>query len=221
MVEVNTLSAAAFEAVAEAQATYGVPDRLIAKIAQCSDSQITRNRKLVGWSLRKVTTAYLRGQAPKSETQSTSHDVLGFAGGGTYDGADTDGEQTGAVTANALRATIERLLWKLNRTLAIEDVEDIDPQTLKRIEGVGNAAKHLEKLLEMLSKAQAIGTEASATMSSDPHETARVLQKIEKRVHELAEQKARDIVLESIERNGDAHGGTGMDDQRSSQSNPT
>ncbi len=219
MVDANTLSAAAFEAIAQAQATYGVPDRLIARIAQCSDTQITRNRKRVGWSLRKVSTAYLRGQAAKEEEQSIPINVLGADDASTNLDGDMQAEQFGVVNANALRTTIEQLMWKLSKILAVDDVEDIDAFTLKRIEGVGAAAKHLEKLVELHSKAVTIGLETQPNAQKDPSETARILQKIEKRVHELAEQKARDIVLESTERNGDLHSGAGMDDQRSGEPN--
>lgn len=210
MVEVNTLSAAAFETIAEAQATYGVPDRMIARIAQCSDSQITRNRKLVGWSLRKVSTAYLRGQVPKKEVHSANE--LGLEDGSLNLETDMQTDEFSAVNTNAIRTTIEKLMWRLSKILAVDDVEDIDPFTLKRIEGVGAAAKHFEKLLELHSKAVAVGLEAQPNAQKDPKETARILQKIEKRVHELAEQKARNIVLKSTERNGDLYRSAGMDD---------
>jgi hypothetical protein len=206
MGEANVLPAAAFEAIAIAQATYGVPDRLIAKIAQCSDTQIARNRKLVGWSLRKVSLAYLRGQAPKALRNEQNIEESSNANAGF--------EQTGENNFEALRAAIERVLWRLTNVMTTQDHDELDPMMPKHIEAIGLAAKHLEKLLEMRSKANASAQDLQTNVQKDPLETARVLRKIDRRVQELAEQRARDIIAGTADgKRGDV-GGQGMDDQR-------
>jgi hypothetical protein len=209
MSEVNKLSAAAFEAIALAQSTYGVPDLLIAKIAQCSDKQITRNRKLVGWSLRKVPSAYLRGQAPSLNSDTGLPLMIGEPNLEAF-----NLEGSGRIDVEILRAAIDRLLLRLTKEMAVEDVDELDTLALKRIEAIGNAAKQMEKLVELREKLGHISQQPAEPQQKDPTETARVLKKIEKRVHQLAERRARDIINGTADGRGGVCDRSRVDDQR-------
>ena len=193
MSDANVLPAAAFAAIAVAQATYGVPDRLIAKIAQCSVSQILRNRKRVGWSMRKVSLAYLRGQDASASTMPD--------GRGDPDGLQTSAkvEGNGDVNIDALKAVIERLLLRLSNLLSVENPEDLDPMMPKQIEAIGVALKHIEKVKELRSALDGSLSDQNKIEQKDPVETARVLRKIEKRVYDLAERRARDIISGGVD----------------------
>lgn len=212
MGDVNTLSAAAFQAIAVAQATYGVPDRLIAKIAQCSYTQVYRNRVKSGWSVLNVSTASMRGE---TQSQTGRQAGGGFHGSGTHsDDQSVSAAHAHEGDADVLRAAIDRLLLRLTREMAVEEVDEIDALALKRIELIGNAAKQVEKLVEMRGKLNAAVTTEETNSNKDPSETARVLKKIEKRVHDLAERRARDIINGTTHGQGSGSFEPGVDDLR-------
>jgi hypothetical protein len=129
MGEVNVLPAAAFEAIKVAQATYGLPDLLVSKIAQCSESQIRRTRQKVGWTRRKVSLAYLRGQAAMAESRSVSDDAR------SAEQASPDGAfaSIGDVSIIALKGIVERLLLRLTELMCVEDPELLDPTMPKQV----------------------------------------------------------------------------------------
>lgn len=225
MGDVNILSTAAFEAISVAQATYGVPDRLIAKIAQCSYTQVYRKRTKVGWSVRRVSTAFLHADNPSSiGIKVNSPSIISGDSGGVSLNLATSDENCANNDAmvesdvDVLRAAIDRLLRQLTREMAVEDIDEIDALALKRLEMIGNAAKQAEKLVEMRCKLATLGQEAKEAPEKDPAETARVLKKIEKRVHDLAERRARDIVSGAVNTARSAATEPGMDDQRPPES---
>lgn len=218
MSEVNILSAAAFDAIAVAQATYGVPDRLIAKIAQCSFTQIYRNRIKAGWSVRKVSTAFLRVDNPNSADIKVNSPSGNAGNLSILDENCGNNDAMVESDVDVLRAAIDRLLLRLTREMAVEDIDEIDALALKRLEMIGNAAKQVEKLVEMRCKLATLGQEGKEAPEKDPAETARVLKKIEKRVHDLAERRARDIVSGAVNTARSAATEPRMDDQRTSKS---
>jgi signal transduction histidine kinase len=217
MSDVNVLPADAFQAIAVAQATYGLPDLLIARIAQCSTTQIARNRKRVGWSKRKVSLAYLRGQELE--------DVTAKADGGSPKRSEVPDilqalsglEKSEEIDVAALKAVIDRMLLRLANMLAGDDHDLLDPMLPKQIEAIGAAAKHVEKLVDMQAKLNARAVDEQEAAQRDPVETARVLRKIEKRVHDLAEQRARDIISGAVDAGGGGHGRSGVDDPRATE----
>lgn len=173
------VSLAQWDAIAAVQENYGVPDRLLAKAVGCGATTIVERRRLGGWTQRKLpkdfaTSVMLR---EAGETEVIPPNLF----------AETAGEPM--LDDAALRRALERLMTAIVNETARVGLGEIDPLAVKRLEVMSNMARSFERLMELKVKLTPPGEAAGGADM-----TAAVLAQMDRRVDELANRRARDIV---------------------------
>ncbi len=168
---VNILPLAVWEAIAFVQGQYGVPDKLLAQVAQCGKSTLVEKRAKYGWKVRSL---------PEDFDKIS-------------DGAmSAPAPETIAETPLSLEQIAEKIMLQIASELAAGDADDFDAQTVKRVAILSSIAKTALAHAQHKREAQPqVGEHGFAPPSAE--ETSAILHKIGKRVNELAAKRADDL----------------------------
>ena len=173
------VSLAQWEAIASVQENYGVPDRPLARAIGCGATTIVERRRLGGWKQRKLPKGFITAAMLRELGEPEGSPTDFFAEGG--------GQPT--LDDAALRRALERLMTAIVNETARVGMGEIDPLAVKRLEVMSNMAKSFERLMELKAKLTPPGEAAGSA-----EKTAAVLAQMDRRVDELANRRARDIV---------------------------
>ena len=171
----NILPQPVWEAVAFVQANFGVPDKWIAKVAQCGQSTVVEKRNKNGWVVRKLPENFDEVAGAASAQKPDEVDTALALSAKPFDDA-------------ALLRLTETLMLKIATEVASSERDDFDHMALKRLEVLTGASKSVERLVESRKALGSfVGNPLHAPASAE--ETAVILKKIGTRVNDLAERK--------------------------------
>ncbi len=195
----------AAEALRLAQTEFALPDELAARLLGCEIRTVRARRSKGGWATGSNV----------SQNDSVLRESLVLENGHivVVTGApDSAGQELGApaeeeISAGELALAIGKLKRQLLKDvfvlLASGNLLKADRRLLERIEG---ALQDLERLMTMhVSAQQAIPEQPK------PEEIARILKKMENRIHDLADQKYAQLVEEKLQSKRAAKDRKGMD----------
>ncbi len=168
-----------WDAVEMAQKRHGVADKLIARLLGCGDTTVRTHRQNGGWVIRILPEGFMTADMLR---QTGATDL------GVFDLFGEEGNQP-ALDEASLRRAQERLLALIVNETARVGLSAIDPLAVKRLEVMSNMARSFEKIMELKARLAPLPEAAGGA-----EKTAAVLAHMDRRVDELANRRARDIV---------------------------
>ncbi len=168
-----------WDAVAMAQKRHGISDALAAKLLGCGGTTVRTHRHKGGWTVRILPEGFMTAKMLRD---------TGVADLGAFDLFSEDGPQPG-LDVDTLRRAHERLLALIINETARVGLSDIDPLAVKRLEVMSNMAKSFEKIMDIKARLDPPGE-----TFGEADKTAAVLAQMDRRVDELADRRARDII---------------------------
>ena len=169
------LDAGQWDAIAACQHYYGVPDRLIARVAGCGASTVTGRRNRSGWTTRELPDGFIQ----------QAQGAIG-ADGRICNGGTDDTVPAGMPGEEDMQSALARLMTMMVQATFDAAADGGDGLDLKRIDILSGAIKAHEKLIEL--KTRHAPQDAAPTPLE---ETQAVLAEMDRRVDELARRRAR------------------------------
>jgi hypothetical protein len=161
------------------QTRHGVSDLLVATLLGCGATTVRTHRNNDGWTTRILPEGFMTAEMLR---QTGATDL------GTFDLFGEEGVQPSLDEASLRRAQ-ERLLALIVNETARVGLSAIDPLAVKRLEVMSSMARSFEKIMELKAKLA-----PPVEVAGGAEKTAAVLAHMDRRVDELANRRARDIV---------------------------
>lgn len=172
---INVLPLSVWEAIAFVQGHYGVPDKLLAQVAQCGKTTLVEKRTKYGWKVRVLPEDFDQlpvETPPKIQAQADRENI--------------------AETPLSLEQIAEKIMAQIASELLAGDTDNFDPQSIKRVTVLSSIAKTALALAERKRDVPPPVNEHGFTPPT-AEETSAILHKIGKRVNELAAKRAAEL----------------------------
>ncbi len=168
---VNILPLAVWEAIAFVQGQYGVPDKLLAQVAQCGKSTLVEKRAKYGWKVRSLPVGFdtMQGEVPPAPPPETAPEA-----------------------PLSLEQIAEKIMTQIAGELVSGSADEFDERSVKRVAILSSIAKTALAYAGHKRETQPQLDEHGFTKPT-AEETSAILHKIGKRVNELAAKRADDI----------------------------
>jgi hypothetical protein len=163
------------------QSRHGAPDQLVAMALGCGATTVRTRRQKSGWTTRVLPEGFM------------SADMLREGGASdlsAFDLFDEDDSQP-ALSEAAIRRAQERLMAMIVNETARVGLGELDPLAVRRLEVMSTMVRAFEKVAGMRPRLGAPGEALN-----EAEKTAAVLAKMDGRVDELANRRARDIIAQ-------------------------
>ncbi len=167
----NILPLSVWEAIAFVQGQYGVPDKLLAQVAQCGKTTLVEKRAKYGWKVRALPEDFdqLQSEIPPAPLPENTVE-----------------------TPLSLERIAEKIMAQIASELVAGDTDNFDPQSIRRVTVLSSIAKTALALAERKRDVPPpVNEHGFAPPTAE--ETSAILHKIGKRVNELAAKRAAEL----------------------------